>query len=267
MSKETDFKQRFNNAAAAYTHTFGQISLVYARHILDALSPIDPAAIIHDNASGPGTVASEIVSRFPNAPRPTIHATDFSEAMILGVQDNIASQENILASVMDSESLTFKDNTFTHSITNFALFIFPNPDKAAREIFRTLKPGGRAVATTWKANGFLDLVHRTQKRIRPDLPELVIYDNEWTESDKLLNTLANAGFDAGKIRIEAKEDNSWPVETVMRLAMSDFTAAARKGWSEEEKERWGDVARECLTSSEKQTGTVRMVAWVAIATK
>src|SRR5579871_320693 len=167
MSKETDFKQRFNNVATAYTHTFGQISLVYARHILDILPPIDSNAVIHDNASGPGTVAFEILSRFPNPPRPTIHATDFSEAMISGVQDNIASKGNILTSVMDSESLNFKDNTFTHSITNFGLFIFPNPDKGAREIFRTLKPDGTAVVTTWKDNGFLDLAHRIQKRIRP----------------------------------------------------------------------------------------------------
>jgi ubiquinone/menaquinone biosynthesis C-methylase UbiE len=266
MSKEIDFKQIFNDWAPRYMDTFGQLSLVYARHILDSLSPIDPAAIIHDNATGPGTVAFEIVSRFPNAPRPTIHATDFSEGMI----DNIASQDsqkNILTSVMDSESLTFKDNTFTHSITNFAIFLFPNPDKAASEIFRTLKPGGTAIVTTWKDMAYLDLLHRTQKRIRPDHPELILYDNEWDESNKLLNTLVNAGFDVEKIRIQAKEDNSWPVEKAMRLAISDVTEWARKELSEEENERWGDVLKECLTSSEKQTGTIRVVAWVAVATK
>jgi ubiquinone/menaquinone biosynthesis C-methylase UbiE len=156
---------------------------------------ITSTSIIHDNASGPGTVAREIMSHFPHAPRPTIRTTDFPEVMISGLQEDIASmgwQESILASIMDSESLAFDDDTFTHSITNFALFILPSPEKAARDIFRTLKPGGTAALTAWKANGFVDLIHRTQKRIRPDLPELIIYDEEWNKSSKLQSNSSEA---------------------------------------------------------------------------
>jgi ubiquinone/menaquinone biosynthesis C-methylase UbiE len=270
MSKETDFRKHFNTMATMYTTTFGQISGAYARHILDILSSISASSTIHDNASGPGIVTTEILSRFPSTARPSIHATDFSEAMISGLKDSIASQgwqDSVQASVMDSESLAFEDDSFTCSITNFSLMIFPDGEKAAREIFRTLRPGGTAVVTTWKENGFIDLIHRTQKRIRPDLPELIIYDKEWTEASKLQRTLESAGFESRKIRIEAKEENSWPIETVMKLMIADFTAEARKGWSDEEKGRWNQTARDCLLESEKRAGTVRMVAWITVATK
>jgi ubiquinone/menaquinone biosynthesis C-methylase UbiE len=275
MSKETNFKQRFNEMARMYNLTIGQVSIVYARHILSIIPPITPASTIHDNACGTGIVSFEILSHFgpgPDARRPTIHATDFSEAMISSLQEQIASREDwrssIHASVQDSQSLSsIPDETFTHSITNFALFIIPDADSAAREIFRTLKKGGTAALTTWNVNGFVDLMHRTQKAIRPDLPELIIYDKEWTTEGKLCATLEKAGFEPGKIRITAVEDRSWPVETVLKLNMSDFTAGARNAWSDDEKAPWGDAARKCLMLSEKESGTVRTVAWVALVEK
>ena len=53
----------------------------------------------------------------------------------------------------------------------------------------------------------------------------------------------------------------------MKVMMSDFTAGARNGLTDEQKERWGEVARECLLESEKNSGMVRTAAWVAIAEK
>lgn len=275
MSEETNVKQRFDGLARIYDDTIGQATLPYVRHILSIMPPITPTSTIHDNACGTGLVAFEILSHFPAGPdaaRPTIHATDCSEGMISSLQELIASRSDwsssIHASVQDAMSLSpFPDETFTHSIMNFALFFVPDADRAAREIFRTLKIGGAVAVTTWHMNGFVDLIHRTQKAIRPDLPELSFLWAEWAEEGKLRTTLEKAGFEAGKIRIEAKEDNSWPVETVMKLMKSDFTVGAKNGWSDEEKERWSEVARECLLESEKNSGTVRTMAWVAVAEK
>jgi hypothetical protein len=53
----------------------------------------------------------------------------------------------------------------------------------------------------------------------------------------------------------------------MLLMMSPFTVGAKEGWSDEEKGRWAEAAKECLTGNEKRTGTVKVVAWVAVATK
>lgn len=112
----------------------------------------------------------------------------------------------------------------------------------------------------------MDLIHRTQAAIRPDLPKLMIYGAEWTEERKLRETLEKAGFEGAKIRIDEVE-KWWSTEIVMRLMMSEFAAKAKEGWTEEEKGRWAGCARGCLTKGEKEGGMVRMVGWVAVATK
>jgi ubiquinone/menaquinone biosynthesis C-methylase UbiE len=138
MAQETNFKQRFNTMATMYNLTFGQISLPYAKHILTLLPPITPTSTIHDNASGPGTVALEILSHYrphPFSPRPTIHPSDFSAALIAGLDDQLATHDQwakcIHTSIQDSQALSFDDNMFTHSIMNFSLFIMPNAERAA----------------------------------------------------------------------------------------------------------------------------------------
>jgi ubiquinone/menaquinone biosynthesis C-methylase UbiE len=49
------------------------------------------------------------------------------------------------------QDLTFPDEMFTHSFTNFAIFSLPDNEaaRAASHIYRTLKPGGTAAITTW----------------------------------------------------------------------------------------------------------------------
>jgi ubiquinone/menaquinone biosynthesis C-methylase UbiE len=208
MSKEHDFKSQFNAAAPFYDRTFRPVSEPYAQHIIDILPDITSTSIIDDNAASPGVVASQVLARFPQGPRPRIEATDFSEALISALQDRIAKegwQDCLRASVMDSQELAFEGETFTHSIMNMAVFIIPDADKAVSEIWRTLKPGGTAVLTSFKENGLVGLIQRAQTYIRPNSPKFSFYDQQWVKADKLKSTLEKAGFDAGKIRIEAKE--------------------------------------------------------------
>jgi ubiquinone/menaquinone biosynthesis C-methylase UbiE len=59
----------------------------------------------------------------------------------------------VQSEVMDAQELKYPDDKFTHSFTNFALMAIPDPAKAAKQIYRTLKPGGTAALTTWKQLG------------------------------------------------------------------------------------------------------------------
>jgi ubiquinone/menaquinone biosynthesis C-methylase UbiE len=89
-----------------------------------------------------------------------VHATDIAPAMIKIVQKK--NWSNFCAEVMDAQCLTFPDNEFTHSFTKFAIMAMPGPDKAAAHIYRTLKPGGTAVITTWKDIGYMVVFHEVQ---------------------------------------------------------------------------------------------------------
>jgi len=48
---------------------------------------------------------------------------------------------------MDLSSV-LADGSIAHSVTNVGVFLFPDPQKAGREIFRTLRPGWTVVLTT-----------------------------------------------------------------------------------------------------------------------
>jgi ubiquinone/menaquinone biosynthesis C-methylase UbiE len=46
---------------------------------------------------------------------------------------------------MRAQELTFPDNYFDFSFTNFAVADLDDPKVVAQHLFRTLKPGGRAI--------------------------------------------------------------------------------------------------------------------------
>ena len=63
---------------------------------------------------------------------------------------------------------------FDVSVTNMGIFYFPDLIRGAREIYWTLKPGGRAAVTTWKSSGIAPVFYAVQEAIEPATP---IVDN------------------------------------------------------------------------------------------
>lgn len=78
----------------------------------------------------------------------------------------------------------------------------------------------------------------------------------------------NAGFEESKIKIVEKKAPivAKDIEDLIDNTISgSFWTAAQKGWTEEERRKWGGVAREELTDEQRQTTSIEMVAWVAVA--
>ena len=55
-----------------------------------------------------------------------------------------AGYSNVETSAVDGESLKVGDGVFDAAICRLGLMFFPNPGKGLREMYRALKPGGRA---------------------------------------------------------------------------------------------------------------------------
>lgn len=124
-STSISFPEYFTALAKDYARQTGNSTHDLFRAALDELSKfITPESIIHDNAAGPGTATSVLLEKYGPSDLPTTLVTDFNAAMISEAQTMYRPVGKVTAEVMDSHSLSFPNDHFTHSILNFSIFTF-----------------------------------------------------------------------------------------------------------------------------------------------
>lgn len=105
-------------------------------------------------------------------------ATDIS-ANILEYAKQLAQQagvSNLETEVMDGENLTLDDESFDAVISRVGLIYFPDQQKALKEMFRVLKPGGKIAAIVYSTpdkNKFFSVpvsIIRDRAQLPPPLP-------------------------------------------------------------------------------------------------
>ncbi|KAJ4335731.1 hypothetical protein N0V95_008814 [Ascochyta clinopodiicola] len=263
---------------SAYETTGGLVTAQFAEHNLSLIPSIPNGSIIHDNACGSGTVSRAILSS-PEKPQDIkIHATDIDPPFLSAL--TYAAKSNswpIEVTNQKSEELEFKDNTFTHSITNIAIFFTSAAGvDGAREIYRTLKPGGVAVVNCWAYVTWLAPVRNVHEFIRPGkpFPTPVV---AWHDGQHIQKVLKEAGFEEGKITIE--KSDAWAV--VKRSGLRDWAEKSWAylggiaGWFDGDGETWDQAVDKLVELLLVQPGTVvdedevRMKAsqWVVVAKK
>ncbi len=70
----------------------------------------------------------------------------------------------------DAEHLSLADERFDRVLAGLALFMFPHPERALREIHRVLRPGGRLALSVWGTREEVPLIGRAQDCIARLLP-------------------------------------------------------------------------------------------------
>ncbi|KAL9119363.1 MAG: hypothetical protein Q9187_004081 [Circinaria calcarea] len=176
---------------------------------------------------------------------------------------------------MDGMSLGYADGTFDASITNFGIFFFPDPVEGAREIYRTLKPGGKATVTCWKKVSFLPILHAVQAIVKPrSMPITFPKLEEWTHKETMEMTLREGGFE--EVEVYEKEVMWWNngIEEAAKGLTDNFVNMVGDQWTEGEKEQVLDTTVQVLEEQGKDLVIERdgmigfqMVAWIALATK
>lgn len=105
-------------------------------------------------------------------------ATDISPE-ILGFAKQLAREagmNNIETQVMDGENLAVPDSSFDAVISRVGLIYFPDQQKALREMFRVLKPGGKVAAIVYSTpdkNKFFSIpvsIIRNRAKLPPPAP-------------------------------------------------------------------------------------------------
>ncbi len=149
----------WNESATAYVDLMRNLEPFRS----EALSLMDPrpGEQVLDMGTGPGEPALTIARAV--APGGRVTAIDLSEKMIEIAQQvgHARGIQNAEFRVMDCSRLELPDSSFDAAICCFGFQIFTNPEKAAAEAYRVLKPKGRIIATVWSTGNnvpFLDVI-------------------------------------------------------------------------------------------------------------
>ncbi len=137
----------WNSAGGRYD----AISRTIADAIEHAVERLDPGAGEHvlDVATGTGW-ASRLVAR--RGAR--VVGTDIAETMLATARELAAREElTITYEHGDAERLAFADASFDAVVSTFGVMFASKPERAAAELGRVVKRGGRVALATWTDDG------------------------------------------------------------------------------------------------------------------
>ncbi len=135
-------KNGWEKAAGAYHDHWGALSAQSALPMLD-LAGIKQGALVLDVATGAGYIAA--AARSIGA---TPIGLDFSGAQVELARKIYPDIEFLEG---DAQDLPFDDQTFDSVVMGFGMNHLPEPEKAAQEAWRVLKPGGAFAFSVWAA--------------------------------------------------------------------------------------------------------------------
>jgi len=135
----------WNMVAPAYAAEILPLFELFAGDALER-ADLPPNPHIVDVATGPGTLALLAAKRGAE-----VSAIDFSEQMLAEFKSRLPRElaPHIDLRQGDGQHLPFPDQAFDAAFSMFGLFLFPDRLAGYRELRRVLKPGRRAIVTSW----------------------------------------------------------------------------------------------------------------------
>ncbi len=132
--------------SSAYAEELVPVFEDYARDAL-RLARTPAGAPLVDVACGPGTLG--LLASQAGHP---VEAIDFSPQMIekLEARKRRLGVKTLNAKVGDGQKLPYADASFGAAFSMFGLMFFPDRAQGYRELRRVLKPGARAVVSSWQ---------------------------------------------------------------------------------------------------------------------
>lgn len=262
--------EHYQKSASSY-ESINSFKKDIAQKVLQLGPTIDASSILLDNACGPGIVTGEVQKLCSDESRPIIHAVDYAPAMISTLKEKADYEHwaGIEAAVMDAEDLKFPDNMFTHSFTNFGIFLFPHPEKAAKEVYRTLKPGGVAFVTSWMKLEWLRILQEVQHSVRPELPPWEGPFGDWMNEGKLMDVMIEGGFKQENVKMSA-------VTTYLEGEEKEYLQVMKPAWAGRITQKWGKEQKREFDKRISETfddvgknecRAIELVTSVAVATK
>ncbi|WP_421760559.1 class I SAM-dependent methyltransferase [Devosia sp.] len=132
----------------AYEKMMGRWSRIVGASFLDWLAPASGQRWL-DSGCGNGAFTEEIIARTAPA---SVDAVDPSEGQIAFARTRPATQLAKFA-IGDAQNLAFLDDSFDVAIMALVIAFLPQPEKAAAEMRRVVRPGGLVATYMWDIEG------------------------------------------------------------------------------------------------------------------
>ena len=149
-----------------------------------------------DVAAGNGNIALAAARRWCD-----VIATDYVPALLEKAGERAAADRlQIEFREADAEALPFKDRSFDVVVSTFGVMFTPDHEKAATELMRVCKPGGKIGLANWTPDGFIGQLFKTIGKYLPP-PAGVKSPALWGTSARI-NELF--GSQASSIKVESR---------------------------------------------------------------
>jgi SAM-dependent methyltransferase len=132
----------FTVPADAYDRHVGRYGAGLGVGLVDAAG-VRPGQRALDVGSGPGALTRVLVDRLGTE---TVAAVDPSEPFVAALEERVPG---IDARIGTAENLPFPDDAFDAVLAQLVVNFMSNPEQGAREMRRTVKPGGVVAACVW----------------------------------------------------------------------------------------------------------------------
>jgi ubiquinone/menaquinone biosynthesis C-methylase UbiE len=138
---------------------------IVGENLCEALDLRSGASVL-DVAAGNGNATLAAARRWCD-----VTSTDYVSSLLASGQARAQAEgHTIRFQEADAENLPFPDASFDAVLSTFGVMFTPDQDKAAAELARVCKPGGKIGLANWTPEGFIGQVFKTIGKYIPPAP-------------------------------------------------------------------------------------------------
>jgi SAM-dependent methyltransferase len=116
-----------------------------------------PGSRVLDVAAGNGNASLAFARRWCD-----VTSTDYVDTLLSRGRARAEAEDlDIAFQLADAENLPFGDGTFDAAVSTYGVMFTPDQDKAASELIRICKPGGKIGLANWTPDGFIGALFKT----------------------------------------------------------------------------------------------------------